>query len=154
MVNPHAVLMRAIESSPHYRAILTSGRDFAARWKTSGRQSASARQSRERVHPASESAHTRADFCSVNRSSQTRIANLLAAANLSTPPSVFRFRLPLLCNSYDRPIESTALPHGLAAYVIVIQEVTFMSLELWLGAAVALFVLIYLVAVLVRPERY
>ncbi|WP_157078234.1 potassium-transporting ATPase subunit F [Sphingobium abikonense] len=29
-----------------------------------------------------------------------------------------------------------------------------MSLELWLGAAVALFVLIYLVAVLVRPERY
>ncbi len=29
-----------------------------------------------------------------------------------------------------------------------------MSLELWLGAAVALFVLVYLVAVLVRPERY
>ncbi len=29
-----------------------------------------------------------------------------------------------------------------------------MSLELWLGAAVALFVLIYLLAVLARPERY
>lgn len=29
-----------------------------------------------------------------------------------------------------------------------------MSLELWLGAGVALFVLAYLVAVLVRPERY
>lgn len=29
-----------------------------------------------------------------------------------------------------------------------------MSLELWLGAGVALFVLAYLVAVLIRPERY
>lgn len=29
-----------------------------------------------------------------------------------------------------------------------------MSLEVWLGAGVALFVLAYLVAVLVRPERY
>jgi K+-transporting ATPase KdpF subunit len=29
-----------------------------------------------------------------------------------------------------------------------------MSLELWLGAAVALFILIYLLAVLARPERY
>jgi K+-transporting ATPase KdpF subunit len=29
-----------------------------------------------------------------------------------------------------------------------------MSLELWLGAVVALFILIYLLAVLARPERY
>ena len=29
-----------------------------------------------------------------------------------------------------------------------------MSLELWLGAGVAIFVLAYLVAVLVHPERY
>lgn len=29
-----------------------------------------------------------------------------------------------------------------------------MPLELWLGAIVALFVLIYLLAVLARPERY
>ena len=29
-----------------------------------------------------------------------------------------------------------------------------MSIELWLGAGAALFVLAYLVAVLVRPERY
>ena len=29
-----------------------------------------------------------------------------------------------------------------------------MSIELWLGAGVAFFVLAYLVAVLVRPERY
>ena len=29
-----------------------------------------------------------------------------------------------------------------------------MSLELWLGAAVSLFILIYLLAVLARPERY
>ena len=29
-----------------------------------------------------------------------------------------------------------------------------MSLELWLGGATALFLLIYLVAVLARPERF
>jgi K+-transporting ATPase KdpF subunit len=29
-----------------------------------------------------------------------------------------------------------------------------MSLELWLGAIVALFILVYLLAVLARPERY
>ena len=29
-----------------------------------------------------------------------------------------------------------------------------MPLELWLGAAVALFILAYLLAVLARPERY
>lgn len=29
-----------------------------------------------------------------------------------------------------------------------------MSFELWSGAGVALFILAYLVAVLVRPERY
>lgn len=29
-----------------------------------------------------------------------------------------------------------------------------MSFELWLGAGVALFVLVYLLAVLTRPERY
>ena len=29
-----------------------------------------------------------------------------------------------------------------------------MSVELWLGAGVALFVLAYLIAVLIRPERY
>ena len=29
-----------------------------------------------------------------------------------------------------------------------------MSLELWLGAVVALFILVYLLAVLARPERY
>ena len=29
-----------------------------------------------------------------------------------------------------------------------------MSLDLWLGAAVALTILIYLVAVLARPERF
>ena len=29
-----------------------------------------------------------------------------------------------------------------------------MSLELWLGAIVALIILVYLLAVLARPERY
>ncbi len=29
-----------------------------------------------------------------------------------------------------------------------------MPLELWLGAIVALFILVYLLAVLARPERY
>lgn len=29
-----------------------------------------------------------------------------------------------------------------------------MSLELWLGAGIALLVFVYLVAVLIRPERY
>ena len=35
-----------------------------------------------------------------------------------------------------------------------IKEDTPMTVELWLGASVALIVLVYLVAVLARPEKF
>ena len=59
-----------------------------------------------------------------------------------------------LRNPYAAHYQSPTQFDGPHAHDSAIKKELFMSLELWLGACVALIVLVYLLAVLARPERF
>ena len=70
------------------------------------------------------------------------------------PPSPGYDARPILRNSYAAAGHSLAQFDGPRAHSPTIKEDTPMTVELWLGAGVALVVRVYLVAVLARPEKF